>query len=105
MTDEELLAASERDRAAFGAFYERTERAILGFFGAATRSADLAADLTAETFAAALSSVDRFDPRRGARGVWLLGIARHVLARSAGRGRVESEARRRLGLEVLVVQR
>jgi RNA polymerase sigma-70 factor, ECF subfamily len=63
MTDEGLLAASERDRAAFGEFYERTERALLGFFGAATRSADLAADLTAETFASALSSVARFDPR------------------------------------------
>jgi RNA polymerase sigma-70 factor (ECF subfamily) len=36
--------------------------------------------------------------------VWLFGIARHVLAQSARRGRVESEARRRLGLEVLVVE-
>jgi RNA polymerase sigma-70 factor (ECF subfamily) len=104
MTDEELLAASERDRAAFGEFYERTERAVLGFFGAATRSADLAADLTAETFAAALSSVGRFDPRRGSARVWLFGIARHVLAQSARRGRVDSEARRRLGLEVLVIE-
>jgi RNA polymerase sigma factor (sigma-70 family) len=104
MTDEELLAASERDRAAFGAFYERTERAVVGFFGAATRSADLAADLTAETFAAALSSVGRFDARRGSARVWLFGIARHVLAQSARRGRVDSEARRRLGLEVLVVE-
>jgi RNA polymerase sigma factor (sigma-70 family) len=104
MTDEELLAASERDRAAFGEFYERTERAVLGFFGAATRSADLAADLTAETFAAALSSVGSFDRRRGSARVWLFGIARHVLAQSARRGRVESEARRRLGLEVLVVE-
>src|SRR3954470_24590879 len=104
MTDEELLAASECDRAAFGAFYERTERAVLGFFGAATRSADLAADLTAETFAAALSSVGRFDARRGSGRVWLFGIARHVLAQSARRGKVDSEARRRLGLEVLVVE-
>ena len=103
MTDEELLAASERDRAAFGEFYERTERSVLGFFGAATRSADLAADLTAETFAAALSSVGRFDRRRGSARVWLFGIARHVLAQSARRGRVDSAARRRLGLEVLVV--
>jgi RNA polymerase sigma-70 factor (ECF subfamily) len=105
MTDEELLAASERDRAAFGEFYERTERGVLGFFGAATRSADLAADLTAETFAAALSSVGRFDPQRGSARVWLFGIARHVLAQSARRGRVDSEARRRLGFEVLVIER
>lgn len=105
MTEEELLAASERDRAAFGEFYERAERAVLGFFGAATRSADLAADLTAETFAAALASVTQFDHRRGSARVWLFGIARNVLAQSARRGRVESEARRRLGLEALVVDR
>jgi RNA polymerase sigma factor (sigma-70 family) len=105
MTDEELLAASECDRAAFGEFYERTERSVLGFFGAATRSPELSADLTAETFAAALSSVGRFDARRGSARVWLFGIARNVLAQSARRGRVDSEARRRLGLEVLVYER
>jgi hypothetical protein len=65
MTDEELLEASGRDRTAFGEFYERTERGVLGFLVAATRSADLAADLTAETFVAALSSVGRVDPQRG----------------------------------------
>jgi RNA polymerase sigma-70 factor (ECF subfamily) len=37
--------------------------------------------------------------------VWLFGIARHVLAQSARRGRVDSEARRRLGLQVLVLER
>jgi RNA polymerase sigma-70 factor (ECF subfamily) len=77
MTDEELLTASANDRAAFGEFYERTERVVLGYFGAATRSADLAADLTAETFAAALSSVGRFDVRRGsARGCSMVAATR-----------------------------
>jgi RNA polymerase sigma-70 factor (ECF subfamily) len=37
--------------------------------------------------------------------VWLFGIARHVLAHSARRGRVDSEARRRLGLEILLIER
>src|SRR4051794_21858525 len=101
--DASLLAARPRDRAAFGVFYERHERAVLGFLGAATRSAELAADLTAETFAAALESAGAFDPERGSARVWLFGIARNVLASSARRGRVESEARRRLGLEALVV--
>ena len=101
MTDEELLAASERDRAAFGEFYERTERAVLGFFGAATRSADLATDLTAETFAAALASVGRFRAKKGAAGAWLFGIAHNTLAMSARRGRVEARARRRLGMPPL----
>ena len=52
-----------------------------------------------------LAPVGRFDPRLGSARVWLFGIARHVLAQSARRGRVDSEARRRLGLEVLVVER
>ena len=102
-TDELLLGRSANDRTAFGEFYERHERAVLGYFGAATRSADLSADLTAETFAAALSSVGTFDPRLGSARVWLFGIARHVLAASARRGRVETEARRALGLEALVI--
>jgi hypothetical protein len=37
--------------------------------------------------------------------VWLFGIARHVLARSARHERVDSEARRRLGFEVLTIER
>ncbi|MBE2315605.1 RNA polymerase sigma factor [Solirubrobacter sp. CPCC 204708] len=102
-SDEQLLAESGRDRAAFGVFYERHERAVLGFFGAVTRRPELAADLTAETFAAALDGVDRFDPERGTARMWLFGIARNVLSGSARRGRVETAARRRIGLETLVL--
>lgn len=103
MTDEELLAATREDPRAFGEFYRRHERPMLRFFLQATRSAELAGDLTAETFAAALGSLDRFDPTRGEAGAWLFGIARHVLAGSLTRGRVEDRARRRLSLPVLVV--
>jgi RNA polymerase sigma-70 factor (ECF subfamily) len=102
--DEDLIAASARERAAFGVFYERHERAVLGFFGAATRRPEVAADLTAETFAAALESVASFDPSLGTARMWLFGIARHVLARSARRGRVESAARSRIGLEPLALR-
>src|SRR5215207_4328992 len=98
-TDDALLAAL--DRAAFGVFYERHERAILGFFGAVTRRPEVAADLTAETFALALASVETFDAERGNARMWLFGIARNVLAQSARRGRVDSAARRRIGLEAL----
>lgn len=103
-SDAELLKRSVADRQAFGVFYERHERAVLGFLGAATRSADLAADLTAETFAAALESVEQFDPERGSGRVWLFGIAHNVLASSARRGRVESDARRRLGMQTLAIE-
>jgi RNA polymerase sigma-70 factor (ECF subfamily) len=104
LSDEALLRATVADRAAFGEFYERHERAMLGFLGAATGRADLAADLTAETFAAALESCAGFDPARGSARMWLFGIARNVLASSARRGRVDSEARRRLGLEAIALQ-
>jgi RNA polymerase sigma-70 factor (ECF subfamily) len=100
-TDSTLLAA--RDRAAFGVFYERHERSILGFFGAITRRPEVSADLTAETFAHALESVETFDAERGSARMWLFGIARNVLAQSARRGRVESAARRQIGLETLVL--
>jgi RNA polymerase sigma factor (sigma-70 family) len=102
--DETLLASAVRDRGAFAVFYERHERDVLGFFGAVTRRPELAADLTAETFAAALAGVARFDPERGSARMWLFGIARNLLAGSARRGRVESAARRRIGLDPLILR-
>jgi RNA polymerase sigma factor (sigma-70 family) len=103
-TDETLLASAGRDRAAFAVFYERHERDVLGFFGAVTRRPDLAADLTAETFAAALGGVAGFDPERGSARMWLFGIARNLLSASARRGRVDSDARRRIGLDPLILR-
>lgn len=103
LTDRELLAATSSDPLAFGELYRRHERPILSFFLNATRSPELAADLTAETFAAALGSIGGYRPERGEPGAWLFGIARHVLSRSLERGRVENRARRRLGLPALLV--
>ncbi|MHB1834126.1 MAG: RNA polymerase sigma factor, partial [Solirubrobacteraceae bacterium] len=93
-----LLEAARRGPDGFAAFYRHFERPMLGFLFNATRSSDLAADLTAETFARALESIDRFDASRGRPDQWLFGIARNVLAESCRRGRVESAARARLGL-------
>jgi len=87
------------DAHAFAAFYRRHEDAVLGFFLRRTRSADLAADLTAETFTCALAGRRRFDPSRGDAGAWLFGIARNVMATSLQRGRVDDAMRRRLGIE------
>jgi RNA polymerase sigma factor (sigma-70 family) len=102
-SDVELLAAAPSDPEAFGAFYRRHERPLLSFFRRISGSVEVAADLTAETFAQALASIDRYDPVRGDPGAWLFGIARHVLARSVERGRVEDRARRRLGMARLVI--
>jgi hypothetical protein len=56
VSDEELLVASVGDEEAFAAFYRRHARPLAGFFMRRTGDGELAADLTAETFAAALAS-------------------------------------------------
>jgi RNA polymerase sigma-70 factor (ECF subfamily) len=73
------------------------------FFLRRTREADRAADLTAECFARALAGRDRFDPDLGEPRGWLFGIARHLLARSLERGRIEDDVRRQLGMEPLLL--
>jgi RNA polymerase sigma factor (sigma-70 family) len=98
LDDAELLRG---DAVRFAAFYRRHEDAVLGFFLKRIGSAELAADLTAETFARALEGRKRFDPRRGDAGAWLFGIARNLLSRSLERGRVEDDVRRRLGMQPL----
>jgi RNA polymerase sigma factor (sigma-70 family) len=100
-SDEELLAAARRDADAFAAFYRRHARPVAGFFVSRTRDAEVAADLTAETFAAALEGVGRYRADRGAASAWLFGIARHQLSRWQRRRSVDERARRRLGMERL----
>jgi RNA polymerase sigma factor (sigma-70 family) len=98
-----LLSAARTDAQAFAAFYRHFERPVLGFFMHATARPELAADLTAETFARALESVAAYDPARGRADQWLFGIARNVLGSSYRAGRVESAARERLGLPRLIL--
>lgn len=102
-SDVDLVAETLIRPAAFGQFYGRHERAVLAFFLHWVRLPEVAADLTAETFAEALSSVSGYRSERGEPRAWLFGIARHVLARSLERGRVENAARARLGMTPLVV--
>lgn len=65
-SDSQLLERTVSDPEAFGLFHDRFEREVLGFFYRATRRADIAADLTAEVFAAALESASGFNPGAGA---------------------------------------
>ncbi len=101
--EEALLTAARSSAAAFAAFYRHFERPMLRFFMRATGRPDLAADLTAETFARALESVASYDPTRGRADQWLFGIARNILAASYRRGRVDAAARERLGLPKLIL--
>ncbi len=98
-TDAELLRATEGDPEAFGVFYDRHVRVILAFFYRRTADPETASDLTSETFAQAFISRRRYRETAGSAPAWLLGIARHELARMLRRGRVDDRARRRLGLE------
>src|SRR4051794_19899157 len=64
-SDEALLLAARRDADAFAEFYRRHARPLAGFLVRRTGDAEAAADLLAETFAPALSGLERFDPRAG----------------------------------------
>jgi RNA polymerase sigma factor (sigma-70 family) len=100
-SDEALLEATGREPEAFAVFYRRHVPALIGYFLRRTRDAELAADLTAETFAAALDGCHRFRPEKGPAVAWLYGIARRQLAHAQRRGAVEDRARRRLGMAPL----
>jgi RNA polymerase sigma-70 factor (ECF subfamily) len=98
-----LSAAAAGDARAFEAFYRRWLGAVMSYHLRATGSRELALDLTAETFAALVVSVESFDRRRGAASAWLFSIARHKLQDSLRRARVEASARSALGWQRVAV--
>lgn len=101
--DAELLAATSRDPEAFAVFYRRYAETILAYFINRTQRREIAADLTAETFAAALAGAAEHRGGGETAAGWLFGIARNKLIDSLRRGRVEDRARRGLGLEPLLL--
>jgi len=106
-SDADLLARTQLNAEAFGAFYRRYEKPILGYLLARVRNGEIAADLTSEVFAAALEAAGSFESARNGSGSasgWLFTIAHNTLVSSLRRGRVADAARRRLGaLEPLVL--
>ena len=97
--DERLLRTGDPD--AFAAFYRERAPVLLGWLVRRTGDPELAADLCAESFAAALDGCHRFDPGRGPAVAWLFGIAKRQLGTAVKKGRVEDRARRRLGMDPL----
>jgi RNA polymerase sigma factor (sigma-70 family) len=95
MDDEELLDHAD----AFARFYRRHAGPLLGFLVRRLGGqVELAADVCAETFAAALIDAGHYDPARGPASAWLYGIARHKLADAQRRGVAEARAREKLGI-------
>jgi RNA polymerase sigma factor (sigma-70 family) len=103
-SDAELvLATAKRDERAFALLYRRYLPLVLRWCVVQTGERELAADLAAETFAAALIASRRYRPESGAVDAWLLGIARNKLRESRRRGRIEHSARRRLAIEPVAI--
>jgi RNA polymerase sigma factor (sigma-70 family) len=102
-TDEELLAQARTAPRAFGEFYRRHVHAVQSYFRRRVQDVETAFDLTAETFAAALRSVPRYEPGPGPARAWLFGIARNVLSESLRRGQVQDRARRALAMQPLAL--
>jgi RNA polymerase sigma factor (sigma-70 family) len=99
-TDAQLIKAARNDPEAFGELYRRHADAVHRWFRRRTdeRTAE---DLTAETFAQAVLSLQRFrDEAGGSAAPWLFGIARNLLRRHREHQRVETAARRRLGMPI-----
>lgn len=99
-SDGSLLRRAQGNPELFGVFYDRHVRAILAYCVRRTASQETAADLAAETFAAAyVQRASYREPHPGATALpWLYGIARRQVASFHRRRRVAIKYRRRLGI-------
>ena len=102
-TDEELLCSV--DPQAFGVFYARHLDGVERYFARRVANRELAADLAAETFAAALVARRRFVPGGTPAAGWLYTIAARRLVDFQRRAAVEQRARETLESEARVQAR
>jgi RNA polymerase sigma-70 factor (ECF subfamily) len=100
-SDEAILASLDAAPAAFAGFYRRHAGRLLSELGEWTDDERLAAELLAETFAAALAGARRFDPGRGSAADWLDALADAEIAYVRRNGVPRDRARGRLGLPSL----
>lgn len=103
MTSETAVGALRRSAQqpeAFASFYDQHDTRLLGYFARRVYDADVAMDLTAETFAQAYVARRRFSGASdGEAAGWLYAIARRQLSRYFRKARVERRALERLGLD------
>lgn len=101
VSDDELLRRARHASEAFATFYQRTFDELLTFFRRRVFDAELAADLTAETYAQLLRNLRRFDPRRGSARQYLYGIAKNQQLMWQRKGTVSARHRHAVGMNEL----
>lgn len=79
-------------------FYDRYERAVVGYFARRVSDPEVAADMTAELFASALGAAPRYRPTEPTAAGWLFTIAHNLWANSVRRRTVETRARSQIGI-------
>jgi len=101
LSDTALLRRARRDPDAFAEFYDRHARRLYSGLLRDLADPEAALDLTAETFAQALLSLDRFRGRHGQSGsAWLYAIARNLVRRHRAGADRERRACERLQIEL-----
>jgi RNA polymerase sigma factor (sigma-70 family) len=94
------LGRSTEDAEAFRDFYVANAQRVVVFFTRRTLDAEVALDLTGETFAVALQRRRQFRGRTDAEAeAWLFAIARSQLAHFWRRGIAERKALQQVGLD------
>jgi len=97
-SDAQLLRRARRDPEALGELYLRYRDQLCRWFRSRVPESD-ASELTAELFAQVAIGLRRFrDEADGSAAPWLYGIAKNLVRRYHERGRIETVARRRLGM-------
>jgi RNA polymerase sigma-70 factor (ECF subfamily) len=98
VSDAELLRRARDDPEALGELYVRYRDQLYRWFRSRVPESD-ASELTAELFAQVAIGLRRFrDEADGSAAPWLYGIGKNLVRRYHERGRVETAARRRLGM-------
>jgi len=97
--DAALLGARDGAAEAFAVFYRRHVDVVLRLCARHSLSAAEAADVTADSFIAALRDRASYRPQAGSARSWLLGIAEHKLADHSRRRARDNRVLRRLAIE------
>ena len=101
LPDDELLRRARHAPDTFATFYERTFDDVFAFFRRRVFDGELAADLTAETYAQLLRNLRRFDPARGGARQYLYGIAKNQHLMWQRRGVVSHKNRHAVRMQAL----